>query len=108
MLCWNCNEPASGVCAFCGRAVCKKHAAEMPAIVTIYIGDKQVPKAIVVSGALHWYVDRDAAGPEHLHLGLVVVHARDQVPHLGKAGTGDEADVARPDDRQLHQRFSIL
>ena len=53
MLCWNCYEQASGICAFCGRAVCKKHAAEMPAIVTIYIGAKQIPKAIVVSGALH-------------------------------------------------------
>ena len=28
MQCWNCDKPASGVCAFCGRAVCKEHVSE--------------------------------------------------------------------------------
>jgi len=53
MQCWKCDQPANGICAFCGRAVCKDHAQPMPYIQTVYIGQKQIPKAIVVSGALH-------------------------------------------------------
>ena len=53
MQCWKCGNPASGVCAFCGRATCKEHASQMPAIMTIYVGEKQTPKAIVVADALY-------------------------------------------------------
>jgi len=53
MQCWKCGKPASGVCAFCGRAVCKEHVSQMPAIMTIYVGEKETPKAIVVAGALY-------------------------------------------------------
>lgn len=53
MQCWNCDKPASGVCAFCGRAVCKEHVSQMPAVLTVYVGEKQTPKAIVVAGALY-------------------------------------------------------
>ena len=52
-------------------------------------------------------VNGDAAFLQHLDLGRVVVHADHVMTHLGEAGAGDQADVARPDDRQLHF-FSIL
>ncbi len=50
--CWKCGKPANGICKFCGRALCKEHASEMHSIVTVYSGEKQTPKAIVVSNAL--------------------------------------------------------
>jgi hypothetical protein len=40
------------VCKFCGRAVCKEHAKEMPFILTIYDEDEDIPKAIVVADAI--------------------------------------------------------
>jgi hypothetical protein len=52
MKCWNCGEEASGVCTFCGRAVCKEHVREMPAILAVYVGEERTPKAIAVAGAL--------------------------------------------------------
>jgi hypothetical protein len=52
MLCYQCDEEARGMCIFCGRAVCKKHAQKMPAIISIYVGAGNVPKAVVVSDAL--------------------------------------------------------
>ena len=53
MQCWRCDQPASGICRFCGRAVCKDHASHLPYIMTVYIGKKQIPKVIVVPGALY-------------------------------------------------------
>jgi hypothetical protein len=41
-----------GVCAFCGRAVCLGCHREMPNILTVFRGDEDVPKAIVVADAL--------------------------------------------------------
>ena len=53
MQCWVCGSPAQGVCRFCGRALCRNHMKErMPFIITIYVGDKHTPKAIVVRDAL--------------------------------------------------------
>jgi hypothetical protein len=52
MMCYQCDEQARGVCIFCGRAVCKKHTKKMPAIISIYVGAGNVPKAVVVSDAL--------------------------------------------------------
>lgn len=52
MNCFHCEEPARGVCNFCGRALCKEHMKNMPAILTIYVGEANVPKAVVVSDAL--------------------------------------------------------
>jgi len=52
MLCYQCDEQARGGCIFCGRAVCKKHTKKMPAIISIYVGEGNVPKAVVVSDAL--------------------------------------------------------
>ena len=47
-------------------------------------------------------VDRDLARAERLDLPLVHVDAADLVPGLGEAGAGDEPDVTRADDRDLH------
>ena len=47
-------------------------------------------------------VDGDAAGLEHLHLVGVVIDADDVVADLGKAGAGDEADVAGANDGEFH------
>ncbi len=53
MLCIECDNPARGVCTFCGRALCKEHMEKkLPYIITIFVGDGNVPKAIVVSDAL--------------------------------------------------------
>jgi hypothetical protein len=52
MLCHRCNEPSRGVCRFCGRAVCQEHWMTMPYILNLYVGDEQMPKAIVVADAL--------------------------------------------------------
>ena len=52
MECWKCGGPAQGVCRFCGRAVCRDHVSEMPFVLTIYVGEKQTPKAVVVADAL--------------------------------------------------------
>ena len=41
-----------GVCAFCGRAVCETCYAPHVNLLTIFVGDKQTPKAIAVSNAL--------------------------------------------------------
>ena len=49
-----------------------------------------------------WFVNGDAALLQDLHLGGIVIHADHPVAHLGKASTGDEANVACPDNRQLH------
>jgi hypothetical protein len=53
MQCWHCGTPATGVCRFCGRAVCKTHATLLPYILTIYIGAKKIPKAVVVADVLY-------------------------------------------------------
>lgn len=36
MECWIGSEVACGVCKFCGRAVCKAHAREMPYLTVVY------------------------------------------------------------------------
>ena len=53
MQCWQCEEPARGVCRFCDRAVCREHASEMPFVLTIYVGAENTPKAVVVADALY-------------------------------------------------------
>ncbi len=52
MKCFHCDDDARGVCQFCGRALCKSHMKKMPAILTIYVGEANIPKAVVVSDAL--------------------------------------------------------
>lgn len=63
MQCWKCGNSAVGVCAFCGRAVCKEHVSQMPAIMTIYVGDNKTPKAIVVADALYCGICRPLPEP---------------------------------------------
>lgn len=53
MECWKCDKTSKGICKFCGRAVCKEHVSKMPSVITVYVGDKQIPKAIVVTDALY-------------------------------------------------------
>lgn len=52
MLCFRCDKPARGTCRFCGRALCEDHWQRSPYIITVYVGEAQTPKAIVVGDAL--------------------------------------------------------
>ena len=53
MLCIHCDNPARGICKFCGRALCRDHMQnQLPYIITIFVGDGNVPKAVVVSDTL--------------------------------------------------------
>jgi hypothetical protein len=52
MVCFQCDEQARGVCIFCGRAMCKTHMKKSPAIISIFVGEGNTPKAVVVSDAL--------------------------------------------------------
>jgi hypothetical protein len=47
-------------------------------------------------------VNRQATGLKHPDLFSIQVQTQDVVAHFGKAGTGDETDVARSDDRHFH------
>jgi hypothetical protein len=53
MECWHCERPAHAVCRFCGRAVCKAHAQEMPYVVDTYRTSAGEYKAIVVDGTVY-------------------------------------------------------
>ena len=52
MKCHKCEAQAMGVCRFCGRAVCENCYKNMPFILTVYVGENQTPKAVVVADAL--------------------------------------------------------
>jgi hypothetical protein len=52
MRCHQCGAEAMGVCRFCGRAVCETHFRKLPFVVTVYSGEHDIPKAIVVADAL--------------------------------------------------------
>ena len=53
MNCIHCERTAHATCRFCGRAVCKDHIKTAPFILSIYRGDKDVNKAIVVTNAVY-------------------------------------------------------
>ena len=53
MECWHCERPAHAVCQFCGRAVCKAHAKEMPFILDVYRTGQGEYKALVVNNTIH-------------------------------------------------------
>jgi hypothetical protein len=53
MNCWHCERPAHAVCQFCGRAVCREHAQEMPHIVALYTDRKHETRAIVTARAIY-------------------------------------------------------
>lgn len=63
MECFHCGQPAQGVCRFCGRALCKDHMKSMPYIITIYVGEGNVPKAVVVADALYCGVCKPQGEP---------------------------------------------
>lgn len=53
MNCFFDDNPARGVCRFCGRAICQTHAEKrMPYIASVYIGAEGLPKAIAIADAL--------------------------------------------------------
>jgi hypothetical protein len=54
MLCFFDDREARGVCRFCGRALCKEEHMHntLPYITTVYVGQGNVPKSIVVGDAL--------------------------------------------------------
>lgn len=53
MVCYECSEPAIGICRFCGRGVCKEHhTTTLPTMVAMYLGGRETPKAVVVSNVL--------------------------------------------------------
>ena len=51
--------------------------------------------------------DRDLAAVERLDLGRILVDAADVVAEIGKAGAGDQADIACSDHRDPHQRLRL-
>ena len=53
MNCWHCERPAHAACIFCGRAVCRDHAQEMPHIVAIYRDQKGMHRALVTAKAVY-------------------------------------------------------
>ena len=52
MKCNKCKQDATGVCRFCGRAICDSCHSNMPFILSVYVGEYETPKAIVVADAL--------------------------------------------------------
>ncbi|MFZ0544271.1 MAG: hypothetical protein WAM60_02450 [Candidatus Promineifilaceae bacterium] len=62
MQCWQCDHPARAACAFCGRFVCKDHAANRPVILAMYLGDNKTPKLVPVAGAI-WCTICDPQDP---------------------------------------------
>ena len=53
MRCWICDRPASAVCMFCGRAVCKDHAKELPHALAVYRNRKGLLRALVTPDAVY-------------------------------------------------------
>jgi hypothetical protein len=52
MQCHKCDQAAIGVCKFCGRAICGDCYTNMPIILSVYVGEAETPKTIVVADAL--------------------------------------------------------
>lgn len=46
------GKPANAVCMFCGRLVSKDVASKRPYFMTVYVGQYDTPKAIVVADAI--------------------------------------------------------
>jgi hypothetical protein len=51
-VCWVCEGDASATCRFCGRMICKDHASKLPFILTMYVGENETPKAVIVADAI--------------------------------------------------------
>src|SRR5581483_3887397 len=67
---------------------------EAQALLTDVLADEDVEAGLV---------DRDLALLQGFDLVDVDVDARDVIAEVGKTGAGDQADIARPDDRNLHR-----
>jgi hypothetical protein len=52
MNCVVCDRPANGICAFCGRALCKEHFQEKSKILDFYKTNDQKDKVLIVEKAL--------------------------------------------------------
>lgn len=52
MNCIHGDNPAQAICRFCGRAVCSDHIKNMNYIITVYVGEKKIPKSLVVADAV--------------------------------------------------------
>lgn len=52
MKCHRCGGVPIGVCRFCGRAVCEACHSPRPFILELYVGEKDIPKAVVVTDVL--------------------------------------------------------
>jgi len=53
MNCWHCDRPAHGACKFCGRAVCREHAQNLPYVLDIFTTKEGHYRALVVGDALY-------------------------------------------------------
>jgi hypothetical protein len=42
MQCWVCGLAAQGVCRFCGRAICREDAKELPFVLEVYPSNGQL------------------------------------------------------------------
>lgn len=62
MECWIGGEAANGVCRFCGRALCKAHAKEMPYLTVVYRGAEGL-EGLAVEGVLWCGVCRPQPKP---------------------------------------------
>lgn len=64
MRCQGCGgEDLIGVCPFCGRAICGTCAKPHVLVLTVYVGEAQVPKAVAVSNALWCQICRPLPRP---------------------------------------------
>lgn len=70
MNCWHCDRPAHGICRFCGRAVCREHAAKMPYILEIFGNNSQGDdyKALVVPEVVYCGICKPKDDPIKLEL----------------------------------------
>jgi hypothetical protein len=53
MNCIHCERSAHATCRFCGRAICKDPIKIYPFILSVYRGENDVNKAIVVADAVY-------------------------------------------------------
>ncbi len=61
--CWVCDGDVHASCRFCGRLVCKDHASKMPFLLSVYVGSKQIPKAVVVADTIWCGICRPQGEP---------------------------------------------
>ena len=52
MQCWVCDLTARASCKFCGRFVCKDHAAKMSTFISMFLGGQETPKGLAVADVI--------------------------------------------------------